>query len=242
MASDFYMDTRDLKRLEKALKKLPRETMRATAGFLNSLAFKKRELDIENIKRSMVIRENKIFPKSLIVIMAKTGPIELQVAYEGSLRRPRFSGWREQETGEKPQYRKGFAPAARRNNFKNKTIGKSRLHPNVRFARHTDFDIKNVKSEAQRIAVFLKLIKDRKNSTGLFKTTKSFIMPKYKGWSPGLYGYSGGRFQKYQDFEDANKAPRRTLWHTASINSLRLLDKRKIWAENFRRALNRSRA
>lgn len=241
MATIFTIDKRDLKKFQRMMKKMPIETRRATAGYLNSLAFETRKFDIENIDRAMVIRDRKFLSGSLIVKKTNAVPIDRQVAIAGSLMRPRFSGWKEQETGGKPKFRKGFSPAARKSNFKNKTIGKARLHPNAKFVRHTDFDIKNAKSDAQRIGVFLKLIKDRKNKSGLFKTTKSFIMPRYKGWSAGLYGYGSGRFQKFQDFDEMNKTPRQNRWRTASLNSLRAMDKTKIWAENFRRAIKRSK-
>jgi hypothetical protein len=241
MATQFTIDSRDLQRFTKILKDAPKKIPVATAGVLNTLAFKTREFDIQNLRRELVIRGNQITPEKIIWVDKANyrKPVNSQVSIAASKKKPRFSGWLEQQTGQAPQQRRAFTPAARRGNFKQAAQGRARLKPNLKFGRPEDMDIKNVKSEAQRIGVFLKIMKNRKLKSGIKKAGKQFIIPRYKGFGYGLYNFRGDRFEKYQSFEDSdiNKAPKRILWRTASLNSLRLLDMRKIWGDQIKRVL-----
>ena len=235
------IDDRDLKKYIKALEEAGPKAKGIISGILNSHAFKTREYNIENITRSMVIRDSKFVTGSLRVEKAKkTDSINTMIAEVGSVNRPRFSGWKEQEYSTKPTKRRGFSPAARDYNFKNKTVGKARLKPNQKFIKHTEFNFKNVKSESHRIGLFLKIMMDRKNKYGTMMRGKSFIIPKYKGFEHGLYNYIDYKFIKYQNFEDENKHVKRNPWMAHSLMDLRSKnDLNKLWTDGLKRIFNR---
>ena len=235
------IDDRDLKKYIKALEEAGPKAKGIISGILNSHAFKTREYDIQNISQSMVIRDTKFMTSSLRVEKAsKTSSINSMIAIAGSINRKGFSGWEEQQTGKRPTKRRGYTPGARDFNYKSKTVGKARLKPNQKFTRYTDFNFPNIKSEKQKIGLFLKIMMDRKNKTGTMMQGKSFILPKYKGFEYGLYNYQNFKFVKYQEFDRANRPVKLNQWRTRSLQDLyKKNDIDKLWTNGLRRIFNR---
>ncbi len=140
----FNADLSDLKRLERFFKKMPELIRPATANFLNSLAFQTRDNDVKNITSMMIIRDMKFMEKSLIVQKTKSVRIEQQIAYAGSTKRPRFTGWQEQETGATTPKKRSPTKYARGGNVRSVVGAKYRYHKIGKLARPEQFQGKNI--------------------------------------------------------------------------------------------------
>jgi hypothetical protein len=235
------IDDKQLKNYIKSLEEAGPKAKGIISGILNSHAFKTREYDIKNISQSMVIRDTKFMTGSLRVEKAsKTSSINSMIAIAGSINRKGFSGWKEQQDGGTPKKRRGYTPGARNGNFKNKTVGTSRLKSGQKFSRPTDFNFPGIKSENQKIGLFLKIMMDRKNKSGLMKEGKSFVLPKYKGFERGLYNYKNHKFTKYQEFDKANRPVKSNKWRSRSLSDLYSKnDIDKLWTDGLKRIFNR---
>jgi hypothetical protein len=192
--NDFYIDQTDLKQLEKYFKDSPRLLQPITANVLTTLAFDVRKLYLRNIERSMIMRNRKFVESSLRVQKARSGPIERQIAYSGSVERPRFTGWREQQYGQSPRTKRAITTAGRRGSKRHTAISKARLKTSNKFYKPQQFAGSNMHS---RFMFMMRVLNTR--GGGEIIIDRSIAIRKGK-LQPGLYQLKNHKFQRLQVF------------------------------------------
>jgi hypothetical protein len=233
MRNIFDMSRGDLRKLERFFKESPRYFQRATANVLTSLAFKTRELDIENLNRSMVIRDQRFLRNNLKVQPARSGRIESQVAIAYSVRRPRFTGWKEQQDGSTPEKKRGTTLAARGGNVRGKMQSRARLKSGNKFYKPEQFQGRDLKSRFQ----FMMRVMGTRGG-GEFIITNP-VPTKAGAIGKGLYRLRNSKITRLQTF-DSNRRPKRIPWRTQSLQSLKTRnDMGTIWRESIKRVLQR---
>jgi hypothetical protein len=227
------MDLSDLRKLKRFQKNAPREFRAATAGVLNSLAFSTRKLDIENISRSMIIRNRRFVEGSLKVDKARRGPIESQIAIEGSINRPRFTGWKEQQTGAAPKKKRTATIHSRKGSKRRQMLARARLKPGNKFYKPEQFQGKSL----QRKFYFMMRVLGSRGG-GEFLLSRSVPL-KSGSLRRGLYSLRKSKIKRLQGFEGSAQ-PRRNPWHGKSLRMLSARnDMRKVWQQNIDRVVRK---
>jgi hypothetical protein len=230
----FIIDQTDLKRLEHFLKNAPKQEFpNAVRNILNSLAFRKKEIDAEVIAKNMIVRNMGFVKSSLQVEQAKRGPINSMVAYEGSIKRDRFSGWKEQQSGGTPSRKRIMTNQARGGNIRAQVKQKARLKSSNKFYKPEQFQGRSLQSSFQ---FMMRVLGSR--GGGEFIIDKQ--IPIKRGYlGKGLYSLKNHRITKLQDFE---KAPniKKLNWNNISIDKLyNSNDVKKIWQRQLEFIINK---
>ena len=211
-------------------KRAPTLFRRASAGVLNDMAFDAMRIAPKEIDKTMEVRNKSFVKSSFRVSKAKTGAsISQQEAIMGSIFKPRFSGWREQETG-KATERERIASLAARGGSKSSTIKpRFRMKKGRRFIKPQQFKGRNFPF---KFRTMLRVLVSRR------KRELFYMDRKYKGMRPGLYMFQRGKISKIQDATGDKAQPRRDRWMTRTNNRLkRTFDVRKSWASQLNRVL-----
>lgn len=211
--NDFYFDQSDLKKLETFFKHSPRLLRPVTANVLNSLAFDNRKLNIRNISNSMIIRNRRFVESSLQVQKTRSGSIDRQIAYSGSVNRPRFTGWEEQQEGNPSKTKRAVTLAGRRGSKKNVAIFKARLKPGNKFYKPSQFRGPTTKS---KFNFMMRVLNNR--GGGEFIITNP-LRTRRGSLRPGLYQLRGHKIRSLQQFR-VNKSVS-IPWATRSIQQQR---------------------
>jgi hypothetical protein len=249
MKSIFDMDATNLKALKKFYQKAPREFERATAGVLNSLAFKTRKNDIGNITGSMIVRNAKFIERSILVEKTRSGKISSQQSVVGSVRRPGFTGWEEQQTGKRPERQNAPTTAARGGNTRSVVRPKYRLRAKNKFVRPSQF---KARSESGSFQFMMRVLATR--GGGLF------LLPDNFGrLGRGLYHFepttrsarkkarkigevARGKITRIQKIGGIRQ-PKTFHWRDISISQLQnTTDITRIWSEQIRRIMSQKAA
>lgn len=233
----FELDLSDQRKLTKIYKAAPRKFQRATAGYLNSLAFKARPDQIASINRTMTVRNPRFVNSKIRVKTTKPStPIDRQAATVGSIRGPRFSGWTEQERGTGDKRDRTISEQARGGSDKRQVMAKARLKRTANFHRVQEFRTGRHKTYGQALVAML-----RESSQGRLK--RPFIITKGGGpgnlskYRHGLYGNKGRRVVRYQTFRKRPPRAKITHWHSRGIaTTLRRVNKRVLWGQQIKRA------
>jgi hypothetical protein len=207
--NDFTIDLHDLKQLERFFRDSPKLLKPVTANVLTSLAFDNRKLNIRNIESSMIIRNRKFVESSLQVQKARSGSIDSQIALSGSVNRPRFTGWEEQQEGKPSHTKRIITTAGRGGNRKNVAISKARLKPSNKFYKPSQFAGRDNKS---RFMFMMRVLNSRNGGEFIIDNdmaTKRSILRK------GLYQLKSHRIKLLQQF-NSNKSTH-IPWATKSI-------------------------
>lgn len=229
------IDDRQLKQFQRMCKSGPKEFQYVTAEYLNSSAFRARELNIKNIQSQMTIRDQRFLSSSLRVEKTKPVSINQQIAISGSINRPRFTGWKEQETGQTPQRKRVSTPMSRGGSMKGKIKEKYRLK-----SSKTPYKMSQYRNN---FYFMLRVLGSR--GGGQFLLTEKF-RTKNKLLQPGLYEMT--KFRKESKTKASLKAriiplqveayqrPKKMKWSTeewsdikrrAEENSLKALERWK---------------
>lgn len=207
--NDFYFDKSDFKKLENFFRHSPRLLRPVTANVLNSLAFDNRKLNVRNISNSMIIRNRRFLESSLQVQKTHSGPIDRQIAYSGSVNRPRFTGWEEQQEGKTSKTKRAVTLAGRRGSKKNIAISKARLKPGNKFYKPSQFPGPTTKS---KFNFMMRVLNNR--GSGEFIITNS-LRTQRGHLRPGLYQLRGHKLRSLQQF-NINKSTH-IPWMTKSV-------------------------
>lgn len=236
MTGIFDMDKRDLKKLQRFMKESPKEFRAATAGVLNSLAFGTRKNDIQNLNRMFIVRNKRFVEGSIRVEKARRGPIAKQMAITGSVRRPRFSGWTEQEYGRPTKRTKQHTTTGRGGSRRKQVSARYRMKPGRKYIRAENISpkISRYKSPQHRTVIFLNMMRRRKREP-------FYITHPIGGMKRGLYEFKSGRLLLIASTENIRQ-PKRRQWRTQSIRQLTMSnDMKKIWQDNINRIIARRR-
>jgi hypothetical protein len=229
----FTMDPIGLKKLERFFKGFPREMRQASAGILNSLAFQTRKYDIENISADMVIRDPKFTRDSLKVQTTAPRRIEEQVAYAGSINRPRFTGWKEAETGATSATKKrGTTRAARGGNKHAIMRREARMRGTGKFK-----NVDNYRGHTREIRFHTMLSGFiRRGGGGAFILSKT-IQTKHGHLPRGLWFFGNHKLQLLQYF-GVEHMPKKIHWSRKSIVKLHERnDIQKIYTRQLERII-----
>jgi hypothetical protein len=211
--NDFYIDKSGLKKLEQFFKDSPQLLKPVTANVLTSLAFNARKQYVRSINQSMIIRNRKFVESSLRVQKARSGKIENQIALSGSIERPRFSGWQEQQTGKTSKKKRAITLAGRRGNKRNIAISKARLKSSNKFYKPQQFSGNTLHS---KFMFMLRVLTSRGGGEFIITTP---IKTRKGQLKTGLYQIKGHKLNKFQAF-DANKATH-IPWMTTANRKLK---------------------
>ncbi len=230
----FSLTTTDIKALAKLWATAPKLFGYMSAGVLNHYAVRTRHESIRQITRTMTIRNAAFVKRSLIYRTAKGSvPVASQEAHAGSLERPRFSGWEEQQEGTRPA--PGNVPALSTRTGKTKT---GRVRPGLRLKPGRRL----VKSGGSRRAE-LRMIRmvNKSKYKGFFHLTGRGVKAR-----EGVYRLAKPSRRMspliFLHALDADKTkPKRNKW--LSIATARALDgtnKRRLWMDNFTKQMHRN--
>lgn len=210
MAKAFEFQKGDLNKLKRFYQKAPGLFRRAGVGLSNNLAFRARGLVLAELEQSMTVRSPGFVRGSVRIQKARAGNPTAEV---GSIKRERFSGWAEQETGKKTARTRTQTVIARSNNWKRRVAPRFRLKPGKkRSIRPSDLGLSNTQSSS--IAPFLQIL-DRR------KYRQAFFIPiRYKRLQRGIYIFRAKKIRRIQNFEPDNPQPKRNRWMTKSVNQI----------------------
>jgi len=222
------IDDRQLKQFQKMCKSGPKEFQYVVAEYLNSSAFRARELNMKNLQSQMTIRDQRFLSSSLRVEKTKPVSINQQIAISGSITRPRFTGWKEQEDGGTAERKRKITISARGGSKQAKAQQKARLKPSNKIYKPEQFQ--GVTYE-RRFYFMMRVLGSR--GGGQFLITKK-IKTKRGALNPALYNLKNGKISMLQKFEALEV--KRNKWQTddwndikrrAEINSARALERWK---------------
>jgi hypothetical protein len=191
---DFKIDINEHRRLERIFKKAPKLLRPVTANVLNSLAFDAKRKYGKNIDRFMVVRNKRFIEGSLRVQKTKSGPVNSQMTISGSIHRPRFTGWEEQEKGTRPKRNRAITKAGRAGNKKRQAIGKARLKSANKFYKPSQFP---GRSRYNKFLFMLRVLATRGGGEIIISDRlkiKRGVLP------PGLYQFRKRKFRRFQTF------------------------------------------
>ena len=226
----FDLDQRELKQLIKFYKKAPAKMTTASAGMLNTFAFETRKKSLHIINTAMTVRAKGFVKGSIKVDKAGfRDPINKQQSQVGSIVRPRFTGWEEQEDGKVDKRKRIATSFARGGNNSGKIKPSNRMKANNTFESPDDFA---GKSKDHRVTVMLQVLFRKRHR-------KPFIIKGSRKWKPGLYRIQAGkRLRMLQSFEPNKKPIKRVRWMSGGRKAFfRKADMRKLWGNQLRSTL-----
>lgn len=222
------VETRDLARLTAFYARAPRQFAKASGTVLTEIAFGTRNTAIEVLREKMVVR-NPRFVEGRIQVVKSHGrlPIQTQRSEVGSVKGPRFTGWREQERGEKTARSRVINLLARRGSQKQKAVPSARLKKGADFKSYRDFP---GRSPEHRSTLMLQAL----NRT---RWKRPFLITRKRGIKPGLYKFKGDQLKPLQLFRRKIQ-PRRIPWlKTATDRYFQRESLGRLWARVLSRIL-----
>lgn len=230
----FKVDRKQQLQLLAFYQRAPRQFAVASGMYLNNLAFGTRDQAIETIQREMTVRSPAFVKRSIIVNRANfRQSLNSQRSEVGSIERPRFSGWIEQETGKKTKRKRAFLMEARGNQKKKRARPSARLKPSNTVLKPGDMGSAsaNVKNAHHRAQIFL-------SWTFRNKWRKPFMMSGHKRIKSGLYKWKGNKLRKLQTFTPRHIQPKKVRWLTLSrLRYTATLNNSNEWARVIDRTL-----
>ena len=240
MPDMFQLDKRELNQLLKFYKQAPRKFLPAAAGMLNTFAFGVREQAVKQINDKFTVRNPAFVKSSFRVEKTRIVPLQNMESKTGSISRPRFSGWIEQETGQQTKRKRVQTLAARQGSWGDQVQNRSRLKPNQKFLTFSDFSGKNLgRSKEQRTVAMLESFRKNKISESkvmMFRGRLKGRMSKYKR---GTYRMQNGIISRHQTFDPRRIQPKRNPWmQPAREKYFRSANIKNMWASQISRVLN----
>ena len=209
---EFDLNISDLQKLERFARRAPAQFRQVSAGVLNTVAFRVRGEMISEITRRLTVRSANFVSGSIRFTKTKSGPVSSQRSRAGSIARPRFSGWIEQQTGKAPVMNRVATPASRGKSYSKKMKNTARLRGNIQKA--TNFPGKN---KRQKTAVMLSMMRRGTAERRPFIIDEN-LGGKMRTLSRGLYGWRGRKISKTQTF-GKRYSPKKISWaHNATKN------------------------
>lgn len=224
MAKAFEFQKGGLNRLKKFYKAASGIHKRAGVGLSNNLAFRARGMILKELEQSMTMRSKGFVKGSVRVQKAgRSNP----VAEVGSIKRARFSGWIEQETGQKTTRKRTQTKTARMSNWQRRVSPRFRLKPgSKRSIRPSDLGLSN--TESSSIPVFLQILSRKKYRQPWF------IPIRYKRLQRGIYIFRANKIRRIQNLDPANPQPKRNRWMTRTVSRINQRLVEEEWGKSIR--------
>lgn len=222
-------DLSDIRKLERFFKRAPSQLPRSTASVLTGMAFEARKIDIEILSRYLIVRNRKFMESSIRVQKARSGRIETQAAFVGSINRPNFTGWAEQETGAIPKVQRAATLRARGGSKRGQIQSKARLRKANKFYKPEQFQGRTLQ---QRFGFMMRVLNTMGGSQYFIASQD---IPIRRGHiSPGLYLIRQHRLMRLQGFQATKQTPRLD-WNERMIQQVH---HRNLAAKIWRRELD----
>lgn len=237
----FEMNLLDFRSFQRMQQRNPKLYRRAAGHVLNSMAFGVRAAALRELKAQSIIRNQRFVDSSIRVDKARVGqPIESLRTEVGSIARPRFTGWEEQETGKQTPRKHQAWPAARQGNIRKQVIRIARLRGTGRFPRPSDFP-----GTGNPVARAIRMIHILSRS----EFTAPFLIlglenKRGKKVPPGLYRFGEGEYptrkiQLLQRFKSPKETKKDPWLKPATDKYLKSGDFRTVWGDAVIRELRR---
>jgi hypothetical protein len=226
-------ESKDLKNLTKFFKKASTTHSKLlVSSTLTSQAYAMKQANQRVLGRHLVIRNTRFFTSSLRYVPAKKfGDPRTNYAEAGSIERDRFSGWEEQQTGERSDKNRVATSAARGGNFQNVMKGRARLKRGNQFRTVSDYKRRKVRKKQ---ALLLMLRETQKQKLD-FIIRRQDTTKRTKGLIPGVYMWKGNKLLRVQSFGKQYK-PDKIDWMG---KSLKIVEKEAeffdVFAKEFKR-------
>lgn len=234
MPQDFEYIGSGIHEFWKFMNEAPREFTAISAEVLNAHAFGTRKLAIREIFKQMTIRNPGFVRSRIRVVRASMfAPFSLQQSEVGSVETERFSGWAEQETGQKSEMKRSPTLAARRKDKKKRISSLLRMHKGKIFK--SPLDAKGG-TDAQRAISLLFWMSRRRR--------EAFVVFGHPRIKSGFYAFKGRakpgerKLELIQDFErlQAKVNP----WMKAARDEyIRRVDIEKVWRRATKKVFSR---
>jgi hypothetical protein len=206
MAKTFQFKKGDIRDWKQFHRDFAKAQKFAQIGHLNKLAFRTRGAIIDELGRNMTIRFPGFVKGS---VKFEKASLKRPMSEVGSVKRERFSGWIEQETGQKTQRKRVQTLAARNRNWKRRVAPRFRLKPSAKFIRPVD-----VKLNRTQIVPFLQILDARRYK-------QPFYIPiRYKRMQRGIYVFIRRKIRRVQTFDPKNVQPKRDEWMSRAVGQL----------------------
>ena len=181
----------------------------------------------------MTVRNKGFVKSSLIVQMAnqkQPALMQHQVAYSGSINRPRFTGWKEQQEGTPPRKKRGTTRAARGGNKRAQMRHTARMRGKGGYYNVDDY---KGKTRRTRYYHMMRIIGER--GGGTFILGKTINIKSGMPLPRGLWHVKAGKLELLQYF-GVDKFPKKIKWMSKSITNLRQRnDIQRIWGQQINR-------
>lgn len=240
MAQMFQIDMSDMDFLIRLFRKMPDKFERAVGMMLNEFAFETRKEAINLVPRKMTVRNKGFMKRSLVVKRAALrGDIRFMKSEVGSMQRPRFTGWKEQELGTVSERPNVATLAARGGGRRGIVKGRFRLRRGQNYPDPIDYPGESPRGvsgdESHRAFIMLRTLSRNKYK-------KPFLIRRYRKAQPGLYRLVGGannkRLQMLQATKPKFRRPKRVKWlRRARGKMFATIDLNRTWAKTMKRVL-----
>lgn len=230
--SDFNVDLTELREYARGLRLTQAKLRGAISMSLNSIAFEARKRAPDVIAREMTARNKRFISSSFAVEKSTSSTL---VATMGSVTRPRFTGWAEQE-GARSTRRRVPTNTARGGSFKNQVRGAARFKSGNKFYRPEQFQ---ARTQAGQFGFMMRVLGSRGGGNILITEQ---IKTKRGTLSRGLYEFKNHKIKRLQDTHPSNTQPARHPWMERVIaTSATQGNIEREWQSNLNRILNGSR-
>lgn len=230
MSQMFQIEIKDFINLRKFYKRAPRKFQRVAAGVLNNFAWGTKKSAIAVINEEMTVRNKRFVESSFRVKNANANTdLNSMVSRVGSIERPRFSGWEEQQTGKKRESTRVGTLLSRGKNMSKQIRPAARMKAGRNFPDAGDYE---GKSEQQRTMVMLNTLKRK-------KFRKPFVIRrKLRKFVPGLYKFFRGKVKMLQRFDSKKAQPKKIDWMgEARRDYFRAHPVRETWGKAIKHVL-----
>jgi hypothetical protein len=222
----FDIEAGDLLRLRKFAKNAPAQFERVAIGVLNAAAFGTRTNALRELSSGLIIRNKAFLKRSVIVQKANTrSTLARAEATTGSVKRDRFTGWLEQQTGQASEKTRTSTIFGRGlNPFRVLALGNRLRRQNILNPDKFPGGTAN-----QRSIAMINMLKRR-------NYTRTFIIKGNNKFKRGLYKFDSRRkVRAVQRFNNSPIKPKRLPWLTNARDKwLSSNPMRDVWAKNIK--------
>lgn len=192
MADQFFLDSSDVRKLQKFYKQAPGVFKKMSANVLDSMAFADRLASMNELGKEAIIRNPKLLKNIMRVQMTKKNqPINQQFSISGSIEKPRHDAFAAIEEGDGVRITQ-FSDAGRGGDKQNVARKEAKAKQGAS-QRPSDYNLPD-----NQIEKFLGAVAGQK-ATGKYGRRKAFYLPKgHKRMGRGVYKFVGGKVGTYQ--------------------------------------------
>lgn len=224
-----------LKQQRDFFKNAPKASKKIETATLNTLAFGTKKNIQRTLGRYLVIR-NPNFMRSSVKVEKAT--LARKYSEVGSIERPRFSGWEEQQTGTPSESHRVLTGAARGSSFQNVARGPARLKPSNTPLQISNYVGGRYQTRSQRTIAMFKDARKQHRSVLIARRDRRKVGVK-KRLDAGLYGYYRGKLLRLQKFGES-WSPKRIDWMGEALNlTHKQNDYYRTFAKEFERFVAR---